>query len=178
MAVPFRVLLVAPETGLEYGPPLIETITNSSLTVHSMQGKITLRALSDECERGPWDLLWIMAHGNDDGVLLSDGLLKAAGLAQLVRGRFRTIYLNSCSSLKPALMLIRSKDNMGNAPDVICTLSALPDVTSYLTGTRFVLELSRTHNPRVAYDLAVPGDNDNYLYLAGMSNDFLAPRTM
>lgn len=169
-----RVLLVAPEAGLEYGPALVEAITNSALSVHSMQGKITLRAFTDECNRGPWDLLWIVAHGNDEGFLLSDGLLRAAGLVQLTRGRFRTIYLNSCSSLKPALMLIRNKDDYGNAPDVICTLSLLPDITSYLTGTRFVEELASAGNPRRAYDRAAPGDNDNYLYLAGLSNDFLA----
>jgi hypothetical protein len=158
---------------MEYGPALVEAITNSPLDVRLMQGKITLRALTDECSRGPWDMLWIIAHGNDEGFLLSDGLLKAEGLVQLTRGRFKTVYLNSCSSLKPALMLIRNKDDHGDAPDVICTLSALPDITSYLTGARFVQELVDTHNHRRAYDRAAPGDNENYLFLAGMSNDFL-----
>ena len=164
-----KVLLVAPDVNLPLAGAQVQEIIRSGLDVTPVLGSVTLTDVTREIGRAQYDALWIAAHGNESGILLSDGIVESATLTQLVRGQFKLVVINSCSSLQPALML----QNEAGC-DVVCTQIALPDVTAYVTAARFARELAKHGDARRAYAAARPGANRTYLYLAGMASDFLA----
>jgi hypothetical protein len=134
-----------------------------------MLGQVTLPEVQRTITDGNFDCLWIAAHGNPDGFLLADGLVRSAELVQLVGHRFRLVVLNSCESL-----LVGSMLQNDTPAAVVVTQALLPDRTAYLTAANFARELARHGNPRRAYRVAHPGGANIYLYLAGMGDDFLA----
>jgi hypothetical protein len=137
-----------------------------------MLGQVTMPELQRTVSDGQWDCLWIAAHGNPDGFLLADGLVRSAELVQLVGHRFALIVLNSCESL-----LVGSMLQNDTPAAVVVTQAALPDRTAYLTAANFARELAHHGDPQRAYRASHPGGANIYLYLAGMSDDFLARAT-
>ena len=187
MTEPIRtVLLVAPDTGLEFGQEEVQDILRSGLNVTPLLGDVTQVELTREIARGRYDALWLVTHGSTDGVQLGSrhiavtqinappipDLLDISALTALVRGRFRLVVLNSCSSLAAAQMLQNEA-----AVDVICTIVDAPDQDAYRTGALFAHRLAETGDPRRAYAQSRPGGNRLYIYLAAVP-DFLARRLM
>ncbi len=108
------------------------------------------------------DVLWVAGHAGVDGLPLSDGVLSPSAFAALVRGRFALIYINTCESLALAQMIQNETEAA-----VVCTVASVADATAYQTGSLFAAELARTGDFRAAYHRSRPGENKDYVLLAG-----------
>jgi alkanesulfonate monooxygenase SsuD/methylene tetrahydromethanopterin reductase-like flavin-dependent oxidoreductase (luciferase family) len=162
-----RVLLVAPESDLEYAQSEVQDILRSGLIVTPLLGKVRQQDLVREAEQAYFDVLWLVTHGSLAGIELSDGLLPASALSAIVRGRFRAVILNTCESVGAAQML-----QSETGADIICTIAPVDDAAAYRTGSLLASALAQTGDVRMAYARSRPGYNTDYLYLA--STDFLA----
>lgn len=165
-------VVVAPTTTLPYAQPEVQNILRSGLRVRPVFSPVTLRDLTREVQAGDEDAIFFLAHGGPDGILLDDApvLLSPGALVQLVRNRYRLVYLNTCSSVELAQLI---QNETGAA--VICTLTNVPDRDAYVTGSLFAASLARHGDVARAYKESLPGANRLYLYLA--ATDFLTERT-
>lgn len=117
-----------------------------------------VQALRGRC----YDVLWLATHGEPDGVWLNEGdLLPAGDLIALVRsaGLFGVV-LNSCESEELAEML-----HDATGVDVVCTVSAVADLTAFQTGALFARALGETGDFRAAFDAARPGGEPTFRYV-------------
>ena len=164
-----KMLLVAPNTGLDLGPAEVQDVANSwrggGHELVQLQGRVTapelVRAVrqiepGDAGGRG----FWFVTHRNAQGVQLSDGIFDAGLLTAVCRHRFDLVVLNTCSSQAVAQML---QSETGAA--VVATVLDLPDPLAYVTGSEFAAELARSGDPGSAYAKAHPGGNRIYIYL-------------
>ena len=157
-----KVLLVAPtQPDLPNILDEVQDIVNSGLTVHPLLGQVRHVDVLREITLGKYDVLWLATHGNDEGVLLSDGLLPASLLTSLARGRVRVVVLNTCSSAQAAQMI----QNETHAT-VVCTVVDVPDREAYQTGALLARTLYDTGRIEIAYERSKPGGNRTYLLLA------------
>ena len=164
----FRVLLVAPESGLKLGGAQVQAIQRSGLTVTPVLGEITMPQLQRELEAGQYDCLWIAAHGNPEGFLLADGILRKEEFVPMVGKRFRLVVLHSCESLEVGSMLQKQ-----TPAAVVVTQAALPDRTAFITAANFARALAAHGDPYRAFQESHPGGAHIYLYLQG-DDAFLA----
>lgn len=159
-----RVLLIAPHSDLPLVDAETQDVLRSGLTVTPVFSPVTQLSLTREMRRGEYDGLWLAGHMDAQGNFLLDNgeLLPPAALTSLVRGRFRWVYLNTCTSVFAAQTL----QNETNA-DVVCTLLDVPDADAYRTGSLFASALSELRDVRAAYEESRPGGNRIYLFLGG-----------
>lgn len=163
-----RVLVVAPESDLDHARDEVEEVVRA-LGAVALMGEVTTRLLllhfapvNGRPRR--WDVLWFAAHGSGEGVSLSNGeLLTTARLIQDARNcGARLVVLNSCDSEDVALRLHHEL-----RIDVICTVTEVPDLDAYRTGTYLAQRLAEGMSVRDAYERAQPGRNRLYLHLQG-----------
>lgn len=165
--MPVRVLLVAPESDLEYAQAEVQDILRSGLIVTPLLGKVRQQDLVREVERASYGTIWFVTHGSLAGIQLSDGIMPASAISAIVRGRFKVVVLNTCESVGAAQML-----QSETGADIICTIAEVDDQAAYRTGSLLAKALAQTGDIRMAYARSRPGYNTDYLYLA--STDFLA----
>ncbi len=172
-----KLLLVAPNTGLDDGLAEVSDVANhwhgDGRELVQLQGRVTAQEFVRAVQRiAPGDsrgrVLWLITHGNAQGIQLSDGIFDAGSLTTICRHRFDLVCLNTCSSRAVAQMI---QNETGAA--VVCTELDVPDRLAYITGSEFAAELARSGDPGSAYAKAHPGGNRSYLYLG--SAVFLAP---
>lgn len=156
-----KVLLVAPRTGLLYADDEVQRVLRSGLDVTPVLGTVTQTVMLDEVTVEGYDVLWLCTHGTSDGVLLSDGLLSSATLAQMVRSRFSLVVLNTCDSIQTA-QLIQNETNA----EIVATIIEVPDREAFQTGVLFARALSQTQDIAAAYNIARPVANRSYIRLA------------
>ena len=155
-------LVVAPKSDLPRAETEAVAVANL-LPGYLLQGEVTVDGLLNQAERGKWDIIWFATHGDEYGVVLSDGHLSTSALTTLVRtSGADLIVLNTCSSLQVALAMHNEL-----LTDFICTIRPVPDLSAYLTGKQFALHLSRGMTPINAYLNAKPGQNVDYIFLPG-----------
>lgn len=159
-----KVLLISPQTNLSLADAEVQDLVNThGLRIETMLGNVTqtdvVRKL--RAARG-FDVVWLATHGNEDGILLSDGILSSSALTALVRDRFELVYLNTCTSVNAAQMIQNETEST-----VVCTVMAAPDADAYRTGSLFAAALAESGDYRTAYDKSLPGGNRLYLFLAG-----------
>lgn len=157
-----KILLFAPKTDLLYADDEVQSILRSGNDVTPVLGSIDRQQFLDEILRSDANLLWICSHGNEDGILLSDGILSASRLTQAARGRFGVVVLNTCNSFKTAQMLQNDTE-----AEIIATIIEAPDEEAFYTGALFAHYLAKSGDTAMAYDLARPGGNRTYIRLAG-----------
>ncbi len=159
-----RVLLVAPSTDLLLVDAEVQDVLTSGLDVTPMLGDVSRIDLTRTLRGSDFDVLWFATHGDKTGILLSDGVLSASTLTQLVRGKIATVFMNTCDSYDTAQMLQNE-----TGATIICTVKEVPDQEAYHTASRFAEALAETGDEREAYDQSKPGNNRAYLFLAGNS---------
>lgn len=158
-----KVLLVAPRTNLLSVDSEIQDVIRSGLSVTPLLGTVNSTDLLREIRIGDYDVLWLATHGDNDGILLSDGPFSASELVPQVRDRFSLVVLNTCNSLLTA-QLLQEEANIS----VICTLINVPDRQAYQTGSRLASALAESDNIASAYRASRPGQNRSYLFLAAL----------
>lgn len=168
-----RTLLAAPESqvALPGARQEVQRVVNSGLDVRLMQGTVTSTDLLDAMLDGNYELLYIAAHGTEEGVLFSDGLLSSSALTGVVRARHVTfVYLNTCSSLAVAKLI-----NEQTGAGVVCTISEIGDASAFRTGALFARVLAETGDFEHAYELSKPGNSTEYHYLPPKENVLMSP---
>lgn len=162
----YRTLVVAPETDLPLVRDEVTAVVNS-LRAHIMQGFVTADMVLNKITETPWDILWFMTHGTEEGILLSDGPMSASTLTTLVRASDAgLVVLNTCQSIHVAL-----KVHNELLTNLVCTLRDVPDREAFFTGKLLARELAKGKNFSDAYFDAKPGQNTNYIFLAGKEKE-------
>lgn len=157
-----KVLLIAPQTNLPMANAEVQDLLTSGLHVDPMLGEVSQTDVIRKLRTAKSDVLWLATHGDETGVMLSDGILSSSALTALVRGRFSLVYLNTCKSAAVAQMLQNETD-----ATIVCTVQDAPDADAYRTGSLFAVALADSGDYRQAYDQSLPGGNRLYLFLAG-----------
>lgn len=157
-----NVLLVVPKTDLNLADEESQDIINSGLPLKILKGNVTQQDLLRSITSGNFDTIWFVTHGNESGILLSDGILPTSYITALIRGRFDTVILNTCSSYQTAQQI--QNETYAN---VVATIISVPDAEAYNTGALLAYWLSQGKDITDAYQLSKPGGNRTYLLLSG-----------
>lgn len=158
-----KVLFVAPQTTLFFAADEAQRVIDSALDTTPMLGTVTALMLFDKLRAGNYAALWLATHGTADGVLLSDGPLPAARLAQFAAGRLGLIILNTCNSIEAAQLLQAETDC-----EIVATIREVPDLEAFYTGVLLADALAATEDVAAAVKLARLGGNRTYVHLAGL----------
>jgi hypothetical protein len=143
-------------------------VGQQTFTVQLLQGDtIDEAALATKISEQHYDILWFATHGNSEGLALAHGFLGISQLAPYVRtSQAYLVVLNSCESLRIANQLQQEC-----RCDVVSTIGKLQDATAARTAGMFATNLLRTGDPRTAYELSKPGNNQDYVYLTRYKGD-------
>jgi hypothetical protein len=159
-----RVLLVAPEVdGMPFAEQEIQQVMNLLPARRLLFGTVTLAQLVDELQRSKIDIFWYAGHSSVDGLCLSDGVLTASRLVQLLRRHEpQLVFLNSCESFIAAMDL---HEQLRCA--VIGTILPAPDDDAFVTGVQLAGALASGMGVHDAYAVSRPGSNRQYVLLNG-----------
>lgn len=168
-----RVLLVAPtQKDLPLVQAEIQDVLRSGLDVTPLIGDVSASDLIREIRDDDYDVLWLATHGVKDttvtglvrySIRLTDGDMSSDELVANVRGKFKLVYLNTCTSFKIAQQ-IQEEANV----TVVGTLVDIQDKLAYQTGSLFASALADGLTPAQAYKRSKPGGERIYMYLAAL----------
>lgn len=155
-------LLIAPDLGLEKVADEVRAVS-LSLGATPLTGKVTRSDIVNSIGARQWDIVWLATHGNETGVMLSDGSLTISDLTAIIRNTSASlVVLNTCSSRHIGLEL---HEELG--VDVICTQADANDVTAYQAGTFLAKNLAKGLSNRQAFERSRPGQNVLYYLFDG-----------
>jgi hypothetical protein len=160
-----RTLLIAPhDSTLPDVDREVQRVMNA-LSPRLLFAEVTTTALVDELQRSKYDIIWFAGHSSADGLALTDGVLEAERLVQLLRQQSpRLVFLNSCASL-PVAMEIHQE--VGSA--VIATIADVADPLAFTTGAQLAAALAAGMPISEAYLVSRPGANRQYVLLGGQA---------
>lgn len=165
-----KLLLFAPKSpDLPYFEVEIQDLFALGIQIIPMLGEIRKQDFSRTLrlvKPGDYQVLYLMTHGTQDGIYLSDGLFINALLTPLTKGKFPLIVLNTCSSIVTAQTLQNETE-----AEVICTIKEVSDYEAAQTGVLFIEQLIKTGDPGLAYNAARSASNESYIRLAGSKKD-------
>lgn len=99
-----RILLVAPGTGLQTTAEVRDLSTLHRVTI--LSDVVSVRDVFTAA-RSPHDVIHFATHGDEDGVQLSDGILRDTDILQLARStEAKLVFFNSCNAGRLAHNLI------------------------------------------------------------------------
>lgn len=158
---PFQVLVIAPDMQprlLNVADEVREvtmSLNAMPLTGHVTSGDV-IRALGSK--QGRWDIVWLMTHGNSQGIALSDEMVDASALTADIRNSgAKLLVLNTCES---EIIGLQIHEELGI--DVITTIVAVPDQMAFRTGAWLARNLAKGMSVREAYEKSKPGQNRAY----------------
>lgn len=163
----YSTILVAPDlgqlgAGLAMAREEAQDILTSGLDVTPMIGRVTSTDLVRALRDSRHFVLWLITHGQDKGILLSDGLYPYTRLAALVRNKIGLVVLNTCDGIETAQAI----QNATNAA-IICSIKTIEDAEAYQFGALLARNLSIFQTIAAAYHASIPANNDCYVYLSG-----------
>lgn len=169
VARPVKILLIAPrneQLPLALADAEVQEILRSGGIVTPVLGNVDSSDFLHHVAANGHEVLMLITHGGDQGILLSDGWLPAPMVVSTLRDCFELVFLNTCSSLGMAQML-QNESGCG----VISTVSDVEDKQAFFTGAQFARELVRGNDYYEAYKRSRPGANTTYVYLAGRAKE-------
>lgn len=120
--------------------------------VVALTGIVRDRDIAAAVQEGPYDVIWFASHGDQHGVLLSDGVLGIAGAGQYVRASEADLcVLNTCDSEQVALAMVAA-----TPASMICTLGDVDDRDAQRFGLLLAGALLEHNDYRIAYDQVAP----------------------
>lgn len=150
-------LLIAPDLCLA---GVADEVRQVSIALHPLplNGKVTRKDLLDALSGHVWDIIWFATHGDDNGILLSDGAVPIADLTAIARASgTHLVVLNSCSSRRIGLEI-----HYELKVDVICTEAPADDLTAFQTGTLLARALASGASVQEAFERSRPGQGKLY----------------
>jgi hypothetical protein len=125
-----------------------------------LRGHVRDQDIAEKLNGQSFDIIWWISHGDENGILLSDGVLNIAGARQYLRASGAKLgVLNTCESESVA----RSIAIGGNA-DIICTVGAINNRDAIRFGSLLAVELAKTEDFFAAYRTVDP-DDGTYKYI-------------
>lgn len=157
-----RALVIAPS--IDPGLSIDEaSVIANSLPSKTLVGDISAADIINEIQRKPWEIIWFVTHGTEDGIVVSDGLLGVAELVPIIRNaNTKLVVFNTCSSVGVATGLQNELDT-----SIICTIAEIGDSTAINTARHLANRLNRDATYREAFNNSKPGGNSIYLFLEG-----------
>lgn len=157
-----KILLIVPDLGLRTDQE-IEWIQRTFHT-ETLAGDVTPARIFEHVTGEHYDVVHIGAHGNEDGVELSNGtMLSMFELQRLARTvEAKLVYLNSCSSARLAQYMVDQ-----GVPAVIATTYKIQDLTAWSVATAFYRWLASDTDFYRAYEAAKPSDGTVSFYSNG-----------
>ena len=120
--------------------------------VRLVSGTVRDSDIADAVEDGPYDVIWWVTHGSDQGVLLSDGWLSIDGVGQYLRtSGAKLCILNTCESEQIALRVVS-----GSESDIVCTIAPVDNRDAIRLGSLLAGELAHTDDFYEAYKIVAP----------------------
>lgn len=154
------ILLIAPRTDLEYADEEVKKVVNF-LHPRILLGTVTLSQVMDELQQYPAEIIWFVTHSDEEGILLSDGMLTASMLTQILgNSPPRLVFLNTCNSLPVAMEI---HDALGCM--VIGTIRNNPDREAFVTGSALARSIHQGLDLADAYNASRPKTNRTYVLL-------------
>lgn len=167
--MPYRSVIIAPDTDLLLVEDEVQSVVNS-MRAHMLRGYVTAADLSQKMQE-EFEIVWFATHGDQNGVLLSDGHLDASSLTAMIRtAGAELVVLNTCSSFDVAMLVHNEL-----MTHMICTIRPIPDREAFLTAKNLAFQLGRGLSYYDAYLAAKPGQNRTYLYLTGRRASGMTP---
>ncbi len=166
---PVRILFIAPDAvGIDSNPEIRDISSRRSVQVTVLSGEVTHRDVYTASRDG-YDVLHFVAHGGEEGVILSNGaLMTYTEIAQTARiAGARLIFFNSCDTGKPASYVVSHGVTwavFGNVP--------IPDVAAWQYPNGFYQKLTNMEPHTIAHALRV-ADNGSGDYGYTISLDTL-----
>lgn len=154
-----RVLVIAPKTDLVLVEAEVAAVVNY-LRAILLNGDLTADDVLNKLEE-QWDVIWFAAHGDEEGIHLSDGPLSSSLLTSFIRTAGASLVVfNTCSSFQVAQAIYNEL-----LIDLVCTIRPIPDREAFFTGKQFAIHLGRGLSPHEAYLEAKLGGNKDYVFM-------------
>jgi hypothetical protein len=155
-------LLIAPRSDLENADAEQQRIINT-LHPQCILGTVTTSDVLDAIQGGAYDVVWFLGHSGPAGLQLSDGVMPAERLTQILRqSPPRLVVLNSCSNFYTANQI---HDYLQCA--VIGTVLDAPDLDAFVTGAILANALAQGMDIAQAWQASRPPNNRVYVLLNG-----------
>jgi hypothetical protein len=156
------VLLIAPASDLPNADAEQQRIINT-LHPQCILGTVTTSDVLDAIQRDTFDVVWFLGHSGPAGLQLSDGVMPAERLTQILRqSPPRLVVLNSCSNFYTANQI---HDYLQCA--VIGTVLDAPDLDAFVTGAILANALAQGMDIVQAWQASRPPNNRVYVLLNG-----------
>ena len=159
-----RVLVIAPDTD-EANLPKKAIEISAIQRYHEatiLRGTVRDQDIAASIVENDFEIIWFIAHSNNDGVLLSDGILDTTALIQYVKADSISLcILNSCDSEEVAIQIASQ-----SGADVICTIDQVDNKDALRLGQLLAGELAYCETYREAYELIVSPDSKYRYYEA------------
>ena len=165
-----RVLVVAPTSDLPDTAAEIAAIHRCH-EIKILAGHVRDVDIAQAVIEQSWDVLWIIGHGDEDGVGGADTRLSIPTLVQYIRaGEVSLCVLNTCSSENIARQIA-----MGSDADVICTISDVENPDAIRLGILLAEELAAEQSYYDAFEIVAP-PGGAYRYYQAKDSDIIPTR--
>lgn len=152
-----NVLLIAPDVGLASVINEVRAVS-MALRAVALTGTVTRKDVLDTLPGHTWDIIWFATHGNEAGIMLSDGPVEIADLTAIVRNTHAyLVVLNTCSSRYVGLEM-----HYELGVDVVCTQADAGDLSAYQTGVLLARNLADNMSVADAFEQSRPGQKSLY----------------
>lgn len=148
-----RILIIAPLSDLASSIEIDSIAPAHECDIVS--DNVTQVRLMNRVARQSYDILHFLAHGDDGGIRLGDGIMPPEDIARLAKHtKARMVFLNACSSTIPGQYLV----DVG-IPSVIVHNREVPDNEAIQVAGYFYNELAiNGSDMKSAYSVANPRD--------------------
>jgi len=148
-----RILIIGPSSNLASNIEIDSIAPAHECDIVS--DNVTQVRLMNRVARQSYDILHFLAHGDDGGIRLSDGVMAPEDMARLAKHtKARMVFLNACSSTVPGQYLV----DVG-IPSVIVHNREVPDDEAIQVAGYFYNELAvNGGDMKSAYSVANPRD--------------------
>lgn len=148
-----RILIIAPSSNLASNIEIDSIAPAHECDIVS--DNVTQVRLMNRVAHQSYDILHFLAHGDDGGIRLSDGVMAPEDMARLAKHtKARMVFLNACSSTVPGQYLV----DVG-IPSVIVHNREVPDNEAIQAAGYFYNELAvNGGDMKSAYSVANPRD--------------------
>ncbi len=165
-----RVLVVAPTSDLPDTAAEIAAIHRCHET-KILPGNVRDVDIAQAVAKNSYDVLWLIGHGDEEGVECAGERLSIAAMVQYIRtGEISLCVLNTCSSENIARQIA-----IGSDADVICTISDVENPDAIRLGILLAEELAAEQSYYDAYEIVAPPGGP-YRYYQAKDSDIIPTR--
>lgn len=122
-------------------------ILNMGIEVTPMIGNVTYHEVLNAISSRPHTIFWYAGHLGPDGISIGGETVPPTLLTSMLRGRFKLIVLNSCSSYDLARVLFLENRNTS----IVFTVNDVWSLEAFQLGVLFLKAYLQTNDAHTAY---------------------------